>query len=110
MLFGIKYYPNKRGMTIAADSMQRFHSAIIPMGKCDLYFTNVIEAYLTAKELSKKNNQLKYKVFVPNTASTDLIPKERIVHTKEEYFNICHEKTQKLLDELSEMISNEHSI
>jgi len=105
MLYGIKYDVNKKGLEKANESLERFGSAILTHGKCGLYFTNIISAYLTSRELSKSHNDLKYSVFTHNPKVNGEIAEENIVSSKEEYFKVTEERVQKLLDSLKQ--SNE---
>ena len=102
MLFGIKYQSNSEGLKIMNYCMQKYGGGIWIQGKCDLYFTNPIEAYLMSRRLTKKHDNLSYRVFVPSAEERKKITPEKIVHNRDEYNAIIDERTKDLIQLLEQ--------
>ena len=98
MLYGIQYDANKKGLKKASDNLEKFGSAIVVHGKCDLYFRSKIQAFFTAMELTKSHDDVTYKIFVHNPIIDKEVTEENIVSTKEEYFQKMNERTQALFN------------
>ena len=75
MLYGIKYKSNSQGLKIMNYCMQKYGGGIWIKGKCDLYFTNPLEAYLMSRKLTKVHENLKYCVFIPSAEERANIPR-----------------------------------
>ena len=99
MLYGIKYQPNKRGLKSIGSSMEKYGCGIYTYGKCSLYFTNVIEAYLMSKELSSYHKDLTYKVFIAKSKDLECLTAYDIVHSRAEYKAKTKEQFDKIMQE-----------
>lgn len=102
MLFGIRYKNNDKGLQIVNYCIQKYGCAFITQGKCDLYFTNPIEAFLMSRKLTKTHENLTYSVFVPTAEERKKITPENIVHNRDEYNEIVDARTKDLIELLEQ--------
>ena len=102
MIFGIKYKSNSKGLKIMNYCMQKYGGGIWINGKCDLYFTNPIEAFLMSRKLTKTHENLNYSVFLPTAEERKKIAPENIVHNRDEYNEIVDARTKDLIELLEQ--------
>lgn len=100
MLYGIKYNVNDKGIKLFNKSMSKYGCGILTKGKCELYFTNAIQAWLTAKELGKYHKDLSYRVFIPSKEDIKNLTADDIVNTSEEYKAKMEIRSAKLIEAL----------
>ena len=105
MLFGIKYQENKQGLKIVNKSLNQFGSAFMfRNGNVGLFFTNLFEAFKTAKDLGKFHKNIKYSVYKLTKQEEQLISLDKIVKTKQEYDEKKDVEHQRLMKKIYTLI------
>lgn len=80
MLYGIHYNTNMKSIKDKED-------AVYLWGTIDIRFTSIVEAFKTARELTRRHNSnIKYRVFKEAKLDEKLVSPDNIVDTMDEYF------------------------
>ena len=97
MLYRILYSGNKGCRDNAQERLDRFGSAILPMGTVGCYFESLQVAEQVALELTKAHikDGIEYEVIETRADKKD-VDQNLLVKTMEDYDNYCNGKTQQL--------------
>jgi hypothetical protein len=104
MVFGIKYYTNKKGLNLVNDSLKNLGSSILPHGTVSYYFTNPILASKVSSKLNAHSAIMNYKIFMLSKDQESRIDPRRIVSSMQEYNDLMHSDRKKVKEMIDDMV------